>query len=64
MIRHLFVIPANAGIQTVFGAKRIVRNWIPAFAGMTEDPVFYRKSDLLRALPRRQIAAPTADQIN
>ena len=30
----IFVIPAKAGIQTLFGLKKII--WIPAFAGMTD----------------------------
>jgi hypothetical protein len=33
---HLFVIPAQAGIQDVIAAKRRIRNWIPVYAGMTE----------------------------
>jgi hypothetical protein len=35
-IRHLHVIPAKAGIQEEFVVKRLIKNWIPAYAGMTE----------------------------
>jgi hypothetical protein len=34
LIGFLIVIPAEAGIQEVIDATRIVRNWIPASAGM------------------------------
>jgi hypothetical protein len=37
----VFVIPANAGIQSI--QSRSVRDWTPAFAGVTALPVF-RKS--------------------
>ena len=29
------VIPAKAGIQESIAAKRLIKNWIPAYAGMT-----------------------------
>jgi len=41
LINALLVIPAQAGIQEGGAAKRLIRNWIPAYAGMTEGHIFY-----------------------